>query len=249
MRRGKASPKTSKQVGQVTVHKSLATVFPDILRVDLRTQMNISSIATLSGNASYYLGFKAGSVVSIGPASSNTMPTSGSVFAANYPTGLQYLVGSTAGSSAPYGSYRVLRSSIKAMITPANTNSQGNTHIVLFPTNDFYSYSTLSFQTLMEQPFAKKAFLGNWASSKSLITLSDSLTPERVFGLTSESLVRTAPFTNTYNADAANSWWWYLCMQNVSGAGGTAQALDAEVTIITTVEFFDRNAQQSNPPS
>lgn len=211
--------------------------------------MNVSSVATLSGNASYYLGFKAGSVVSVGPASSNTMPTSGSVFAANYPTGLQYLVGSSGGSAAPYGAYRVLRSSIRAMITPATTNSQGNTHVCLFPTNDFYSYSGLSFQTLMEQPFVKKAFLGNWASSKSEVVLSDSLTPEKVFGLTSESLVRTAPFTNTFNTDATNNWWWWLCMQSVGGAGAAAQALDAEVTIITTVEFFDRNAQQSNPPS
>jgi hypothetical protein len=223
------------------------TVMPDVTQVDLRTQINIGP-GTLTGNASYYVGFKAGSVISVGPSITNTMPTSGSVFSGNYPTGLQYLLGSAGGGGAPYGKYRVLGSTVKCTVTSGTTSSQGNTNVVLFPTNDYYSYSGYSFQTLMEQPFSKRKMLGNWASTDSVVKLNNTLTPERVYGLPNSQEVRTDAYTGSFNTDPTNNWWWFLCLQNTAGGGGATQVLDVQIEVITRIEFFDRNVQASGAP-
>jgi hypothetical protein len=232
----------------IRVHRSIATVMPDVTQCDLRTQINVGP-GTLAGAATYWLGFKAGSPISVGVSNiTNTAPTSGSTFAANYPAGLQYLLGSAGGGGAPYGKYRVLRSSIKIMVTSGTTNSQGNTNVVLFPTNDYYSYSGYSFQTLMEQPFAVRKMLGNWASNDSVVNLSKTLTPEKVYGLIDPQLVRVDAYTGSYNTDPTNNWWWYVVLQNTAGSGGAAQVLDMQIELVQRIEFFDRNVQASGPP-
>jgi len=152
------------------------------------------------------------------------------------------------GGGAPYGKYRVLGCRIKVVVTSGSTNSQGNTNVVLFPTNDYYSYSGYSFQTLMEQPFAKRRLLGNWASNDAVVRMEHSLTPERVYGLPNAQLVRSDAYTGSYNTDPTNNWWWFLVLQNTAGAGGANQVLDTQFEIIHQVEFFDRNVQASGPP-
>jgi len=245
----------------VALSKALTTVFPDFLKTKMRIFTNYTQ-----NNAStpLYFNYRANDVLRCGPATSLTGLTYTS-YANNVPGGCYFLLGNnvnTTGSASPYSKYRVIGSSIEVrwlgntsaasaavyegtrmIVLPAVSDTQGNfNHTAL---------SSMSTNTLMEQPFAKSALCPHVQNTKAII-IRNSMTTLKMFGYRfNSSLESEVGFSGAVSGASTyvNPTFIYDWIVRISSADDSASVTgDISVVIEYEVEFYGRTAFTSSVP-
>lgn len=233
------------------------TVFPDRYYCSMKTTMQtIVNIGSASTVAREFHTYKINGIgASTGPAAVGPS-INGGTFDVNYPTGLYYLLGSTAsaGGIAPYGKYRVHSSSLEVTwISATNSATAANqcpVQVVVFPTSDPYAaYSSLSVTQATEEPWSKQRYFPAVTTTEPK-KIHHKIDVLQLFGDRYKASLEDPSFTGTAAADPTQLVYWVVLVTNLYPNGNAYLAEGIlSVTVVHNVEFYDRNLLQSVGPS
>jgi len=208
--------------------------FPDRYRAWLRADM----VGTLSGGTIQTLTFYGNGQHLLGPQSNWT-----GTYASNAPSGLYNLLSAptTSGSVAPYGAYRVIRSTSRFQYVPSSSNAIA-TSVVLWPSTQG-SYYTSSQTQYKEQPFAKNILVPATLSTPPRV-LSHSMRTAEMFGVSNEAVISEQNYSSSAGSNPPSPWFWQVAINSIDGS--TSFSGDWVMDIVYEVEFFSRNQYTSS---
>jgi len=231
--------------GKITVQRLFGgggIVFPDILKLNCR-MTDVRQIAGTSGQT--WLLYKGNSVHYIGPGVTNAAWTTLPTFNQSGCAGLGYLLGpqgsSFATASEPYLYYRVIASSINAKFVNGSSSNNLPMRYVVFPTTEPLNYSSTSWSTLVEQPFAKHGLISSDMVAQK--TVSHRANTMKMWGLRYKSMLEDTQYSASYGADPDFIWYWVFLLESADQA--TAQPTLIDVSIKFTLELFACNTFSS----
>lgn len=240
----------------ISIAKSIYGQFPPILRTKLVANITTPFALTAGGadgNAGYLV-WRGNGLIGVGPAGQASQAVPLGVYAAEYPTGLYYLLSSDnlGGSTAPYGVYQVIGSTIVLRITTGSGTSNHPMQLVLLPQDGLVTLPavgaqyTLNVQDLREQPYAVSTIIPPTMTAHAVV-LRNSITTSKLLGI---NILSTGDDTlaGNYTANPTGHWHWLLGMRNADGNDTVASTIVISATITYDVLFSGRNLMRTSPP-
>lgn len=220
----------------------MSQLFPDMLR----TKMSNKVLLTFAGvaGATYAWGISANSLHL--PQASITGVTGANALVFNNATtvvGLGQLLGpGGVAATYAYSGYRIYGASIKFKVQSAVNNAPGTLNC--FPTSQGVSLGNVNAYaevTQLEYPYSKNVRVG-LITENTGVTLRNSITTCKMFGLNSESTIETSQYS-AQGGSAPSQLWQWICVWNPDSNNASPIALLTE--IVYDVEFFQKSLQQS----
>jgi len=141
-----------------------------------------------------------------------------------------------------YGSFRVLKSKIKAVFTNVEATYSKTVGITQLPVGIATGPTPTATVYLSEQPRSKYRYLTPLSGSKSLGRVSAVGSTATAFGdRTASTAADDIQVTGAYATPPGDAWSWSVWTQNVTGAGVLETAgTNIQVTVTYMVEFLLR---------
>lgn len=138
--------------------------------------------------------------------------------------------------AALYGTYTVLASSIKFVIT---TGSSVATRCVLIPTTDTVTAATLSTIELMQNNYSKAAYLNVSTGGHDIARLKHYMSTSEIIGIPPSRVTDDPNCSASIGNNPATRWYWFFTPFAMDGS--SAVILRADVCVTYYIEFWNRN--------
>jgi len=211
-------------------------MFPDVLRTKLRNVINTSFPAL--GGAITAWGIIANGLNA--PVAATTTGANALSFTSTTNiVGIGALLGVPAVNAAyAYSRYRIYGSSITVKLQ-SNSTAVVAGNFIVFPTSQGFllgNVNNYNLATQGEYPYAKLKHVGPSTFNEG-VTIKNSITTEKIFGLRYPSSMETSTFSAAGGASPANPWQWILAWDPDTGNNS---AIDLLIEIDYDAEFFER---------
>lgn len=212
-------------------------IFPHGLHIKCNTHF----LETMNASNAYVRSYKGNSFFEAGPATAY-----GGVYSANVPSGLYYLISSSAstGAQAPYQSYRIKNSKISIeLCATQNATTAGNNIVPVYLFIIPSTKATLAGMTitqLEEQPYCKKIFVPPTNFTNNPVRLRHAIDSAAIFG-DAPIEIQDSEYESTILANPSNVWFWHVEVRCANTGAGIVADLYMDVRINYDVELFNLN--------